>query len=397
MQAPKSPRVTVLMTAHNGLPYLPHAIDSVLRQTFSDFEFLTIDDASTDGSADCIRSYPDPRIRLVCNPKNVGQAKALNQGLALARGEYVARLDQDDLCRPDRLQRQVDFLDAQSDPAGVGSWHDCIGADGRRIRLEPGASDLPQGGFGTLIGLLLTQATPVGHPTVMYRRRIIAEAGGYDHNFAPSEDYALWTRLALARYSLGMIPEALVMVRIHPRQQSAEKLLLQRMKTAQAHQQLVAAFCTFQEKPQEIGCLLRMDEEIWKMFPSSSQIRGALQALHRFMENLRRSLNLSPEEYVRFSYRLYWWMARGALLGVLHKQRQSVHIVLFLLRRDIRVLRFPSVWAYPTGLLLSPLLGASFHRWLAPWIRMARRQRGFFRRVLHPVHAPDRELSRIPL
>src|SRR3972149_6665359 len=100
-------RVTVLMAVYNGLPYLRQAIESVLTQSFTSFELLVVDDASSDGSVACVRSFNDPRVRLVCNERNLRQTASLNRGLELARGEYIARLDQDDLCAPDRLEKQV--------------------------------------------------------------------------------------------------------------------------------------------------------------------------------------------------------------------------------------------------------------------------------------------------
>ena len=107
------------MPVYNGLPYLPHAIESVLDQTFTDFEFLIINDASTDDSFACIRSYKDPRIRLVCNETNLGQTRTLNKGLELAQGPFIARLDQDDIAYPKRLAKQVAYLDANPEVALV--------------------------------------------------------------------------------------------------------------------------------------------------------------------------------------------------------------------------------------------------------------------------------------
>ncbi len=339
MNGPASdpPAVTVLMTVYNGLPYLREAIESVLNQTFTDFEFLIIDDASTDESAACIRSYKDPRIRRVCNSKNAGQADALNQGLAIARGETIARLDQDDVCLPNRFQRQLDFLKARPDLAGAGTWLIYIGPDGRKIGFEPGASDLPAGNFGTFAGLLWTQATPVGHPTVMIRRRILQEMGGYEQAFAPAEDFALWTRLGLSRQHMGVVPEPLVKARIHPRQQSVEKKEVQRAKGMQAHQRFIAAFCGTQENPEEISTFLRMDEICWVRFRSGSDVRRLLSALERTMARACRRWNLSPIEEASFRRRVDWWLARGALWAGLNRQLQSGLMIGPLLGRRLRI------------------------------------------------------------
>ncbi len=374
-----APRVTVLMTVYNGLPYLREAIESVLAQTFSDFELLVIDDASTDGSVACIRSYADPRIRLVCNTQNAGQAGAMNQGLALARGETIARLDQDDVCVPDRLRRQMEFLQARPELAGVGSWQICIGPDGRKIGFEPGASDLAGGDFGTFAGLLWTQATPVGHPTVMIRRQVVSDAGGYEEAFAPTEDYALWTRLALARRGLGVIPDGLVKVRIHPRQQSAEKLQVQREKGMLAHQRFIASFCGGQENPEEISAFLRMDEACWTRFRSTSEVRRLFGSLDRVMERASNAWKLSSKETASFRRRVNWWLARGSVTGALRKNTQCLALAGCLLRRDFRTLRFPSLWLTPAARAVSPLMVPALRRFFGSWAKIAKRQRTRFR------------------
>ena len=104
------PIVTVLMTVYNGKNYLNEAIESVLCQTLTNYEFLIVDDASTDNSIEIINSYNDSRIKLLINKKNIGQTVSLNKGLAIAQGKYIARFDQDDVCLPKRLEEQVAFF-----------------------------------------------------------------------------------------------------------------------------------------------------------------------------------------------------------------------------------------------------------------------------------------------
>ena len=126
------PRVTVLMTVYNGLPYLAEAVQSVLGQTRRELEFVIVEDGSDDGSAEWLEAVGDPRIRLERNDRNRGQAWSLNRGLELAVGECVARLDQDDVCLPDRLAKQLAWLDAHPQAAAVGSFMAGIDAQGRR-------------------------------------------------------------------------------------------------------------------------------------------------------------------------------------------------------------------------------------------------------------------------
>ncbi|MDP6770971.1 MAG: glycosyltransferase family A protein, partial [Anaerolineales bacterium] len=125
--------VTVLMPVYNGTRYLREAIDSILKQTFEDFEFLIIDDASTDESASVILSYSDERIRFVQNKSNVGQVRCQNIGLDLARGQYIARLDQDDSSLATRLRRQVDLMESDPRLAVVGTWMSKVDENGHEM------------------------------------------------------------------------------------------------------------------------------------------------------------------------------------------------------------------------------------------------------------------------
>src|SRR5581483_9504087 len=117
------PIVTVLMSVYNGERYLREAIESILVQTWQDFELVCINDGSTDQSREIVLSFNDPRIRLVDNEQNLGLAKSLNKGLMLARGNLIARQDADDISEPDRLLKQVAFLEQWSEIVLVGSWY----------------------------------------------------------------------------------------------------------------------------------------------------------------------------------------------------------------------------------------------------------------------------------
>src|SRR5262249_35270201 len=134
------PKVTVVIPVYNREKYVRDAIDSILVQTFPDFELLVIDDGSTDRSREVVQSYHDPRIHLVCNGTNLGVPKTRNLGIQLARGEYLAFLDSDDWAYPERLGKQVAFLDSHPDYAAVGAWIAWMDEEGRslgRIRRKP--------------------------------------------------------------------------------------------------------------------------------------------------------------------------------------------------------------------------------------------------------------------
>ena len=226
------------MTVYNGAAYLRAAIGSVLEQSFEDFEFLIVDDNSTDDSAELVRSYSDPRIRLVLNDRNIGQASSLSKGLKLACGPYIARLDQDDVCLPNRFRAQVRLLDERPDVAIVGSWVYSIDPEGRKVRRWRPQID----NFGAFLGQLALGLTPVWHPSVMYRRQAILMLQGYDPAYAPAEDYDLWTKVAGARLNGAVVSEFLTSQRIHDQRQSIQARTAQDDGLRRSHDRLIGAF-----------------------------------------------------------------------------------------------------------------------------------------------------------
>jgi glycosyltransferase involved in cell wall biosynthesis len=184
-------KITVLMPVYNGSRYLRQAIESILCQTRSDFEFLIINDGSNDNSRDIILSFDDPRIRLVDNPSNIGLTKSLNRGLQLARTEYIARQDADDISYPERLERQVKFLDEYPDVALLGTRARAIDENGKPRKVN--LLRIPLGLLAIRWYLIFQNAFI--HSSVVFRRSIVWEQlGGYDVSFVKAQDYELWSR-----------------------------------------------------------------------------------------------------------------------------------------------------------------------------------------------------------
>jgi glycosyltransferase involved in cell wall biosynthesis len=183
--------VTVLMAVHNDLRFLPDAVESICRQTFDDFNFVIVDDGSTDGSSDYLRRLRDPRIYVLHNEQNVGLTASLNRGLAECGGErYVARMDADDISEPDRLARQVEFLDAHADVGIVGSSRRLIDEAGKEITIARAVETDLAIRWKCLLG------NPFAHPTVMIRGSVLARHRlRYDESFRSAQDYELWTRI----------------------------------------------------------------------------------------------------------------------------------------------------------------------------------------------------------
>ena len=207
-----TPKVTVLMAVHNGERYLRRAIDSILCQTFSDFEFLIVNDGSSDGSGDILASYHDPRIRVIENASNIGLTRSLNAGLAAAQGELIARQDADDVSHFNRLYKQVQFMERHPEVAVVGTAGRFIDDKGRPRR------SIAQITCTSAIAIrwqLLFEG-PFAHSSVMFRKAVVwVSLGGYDERYRISQDFELWSRLGAHEYAMSNLPERLVDLRLH--------------------------------------------------------------------------------------------------------------------------------------------------------------------------------------
>lgn len=204
------PSVTVLMPVYNAEQYVRAAVESILAQSFSDFEFLVINDASMDRTRAIISAYPDKRIRIVDNEKNLGLTSSLNKGLRLAAGALIARQDADDVSLSDRLAQQVDFLRRHQDVALVGTQAWVINGSGhyKGIIADKCRED------GSIRWDLLFDNSFI-HTTVMFRKDIILDKlGGYDESFAFCQDYDLWSRTALGHHVHNLASRQ-VLYRIH--------------------------------------------------------------------------------------------------------------------------------------------------------------------------------------
>lgn len=201
-----SPAISVALSVYNGERFLGEAIESVLAQSFTDFEFLILDDGSTDGTRAIIAGYAarDARIRPILR-ENRGLIASLNQLLDEARAPLVGRMDADDICHPERFARQTAFLAANPDHGVIGSRSEDIDEYG--IPCLTAGSDHPVTHDEILA--IIEQRTPLCHPSVMARRDVLLAVGGYHSAYRHCEDYDLWLRLA-TRTRLANLPERLL-------------------------------------------------------------------------------------------------------------------------------------------------------------------------------------------
>jgi glycosyltransferase involved in cell wall biosynthesis len=208
-----APRVSVILPVYNAQEFLRESVESVLAQSFRDFELIILNDGSSDGSDGIIRGFRDERIVYRRAEHNRGLIRTLNEGLAMARGEYVARMDADDISLPDRLMRQVQHLDAHPRVAALGTWFWQMRGKSRRL-IQTSV------GSGRVKAELMFRSA-LAHPTVMMRRSVLSERGlKYDDNFPHAEDFELWTRLAEIAL-LDNLPEPLLFYRVHAAQVSS--------------------------------------------------------------------------------------------------------------------------------------------------------------------------------
>jgi glycosyltransferase involved in cell wall biosynthesis len=214
-----TPAVSVILPVFNAQRYIKDAVQSVLDQTFGDFEFIIINDGSTDGSLEILQSLAasDARIRLISRP-NTGYVAALNEAIGLAEGEFIARMDADDFCLPQRFEKQIDYLRNYPDCVLLGTQVTQMDQDGAII------GPMPDVGFGhdAITHALLRRGWPIVHPAVMMRAAALRQVGGYVPDYCPNEDHDLFLKLGeIGR--LENLPEVLLRYRKHAASESVTK------------------------------------------------------------------------------------------------------------------------------------------------------------------------------
>lgn len=201
----KKPKVSVLMPAYNSEKYISEAIESILNQTYKDFEFIIINDGSTDKTANIIKEYAgkDKRIKFINHKKNTGISKTRNDLLKMAKGEYLAYLDSDDIAINTRLKKQVKFLEKHTDIGVVGGSFQCFGEVNVIVKHPEKI---------TFFSLL--QQCCIANPTVLIRKSVLTKNNiTYNQDYKTSEDYELWSRLVLVT-KIQNIPDVLTKYRV---------------------------------------------------------------------------------------------------------------------------------------------------------------------------------------
>lgn len=220
----KEPLVTILLPAYNAERFIEEAIASILAQTYRNFVLLIINDGSSDKTESIVENQKDDRIQYVKNESNIGLIKTLNKGILLARGKYIARMDADDICAPERIQQQVSFLEKNKDYVMCGSWAKIIDNNGlvtgRMKRINSHA----------LIQANMLFTTPFIHPSVLIRKEVLLKEK-YSEEALHCEDLELWVRLSRNKnYRFANIPNFLLKYRWHDQNISVQNDQFQSIK-----------------------------------------------------------------------------------------------------------------------------------------------------------------------
>lgn len=210
-----TPEVSIIMSTYNSAATVGEAVASILNQSYDDFEFLIVNDGSTDRTDEILAGFHDPRLRIIDNGSNIGLTRSLNKAIAASHGRYIARQDADDISMPERLQKQTAFLDEHPEVALLGTSRATLDDAGRMVSttIMPEEPDFRR----------LLKSNCLVHGSIMIRREILLELGCYNEDFRQSQDYELWLRVARTQRIMNL-QEPLYGVRRHSERVTLTKL-----------------------------------------------------------------------------------------------------------------------------------------------------------------------------
>jgi len=297
-----TPRISVLMPAFNAENHIAHAIESILHQTFTDFELRIFNDGSSDSTGECIRQFQDPRIFVIDVEQNQGLVVARNQLVAAARGYYIAFLDADDIAVPNRLELQIAFLESGLADICGGAHDSLYEASGKIKRSKERYTDAD-------IRALMTVCSPLCNPAVMGKAEAFKNhpySAGKDF----AEDYSLWTELALAGYRFANLKQKLITYRIHSSQTSQVQNVATNVIFNQSRKNYITSLGLSKEGiPRSMGFMKRLRLALPFMLMLNQRIPGI-------------SVGANAEIYARFQYR-----GNGLLTPITRLERWGVALL----------------------------------------------------------------------
>ncbi len=262
----KTPDISIIMSVYNGETYLKEAIESVINQTFKDWELIIINDCSTDSTADILADFAskDERIKVHPNEVNLKLPTSLNKAISLSQGKYIARMDADDICLPDRFEKQYKFMEEHSDVA-LSSCRFMTVKNG--VYMSGGAGGRCD---NKAIRVLLLVGNPILHPGIIAKAQVMKKLN-YDTSLTCTEDLELWTRMAMGNHKIEILPECLMIYRLHDKQITSTTLERQHVEVLKIQQKFY-------------GTLLEeMDDEMGRFYISGIYFRENAN-IHKFFE-----------------------------------------------------------------------------------------------------------------
>ena len=330
------------MSVYNGSRYLQESVESILNQTFTDFEFIIIDDGSTDNTREILTKYADQdqRIKLFKNEENIGLTKSLNKGLRLARGEYIARQDADDVSLPKRFEKQVALLDNHLEVVLVSCNVEVINPEGKTVAEHQQACDSK-----FIAWYLLFSNYIAGHSQVMFRCKPVIDSGGYCEARRYSQDYELWCRL-IEIGDIVILPEALQKQRLHNNSVSAQRGSQQRTLSLSQSKHNLEQLIAEELNLEQVKDLRRfwVGHNWWGHFPDprkASDVHSRLKQI--YLAFLKRSGQQNSSE-LEMSTQLRLLIGQQFVRWI-----ESVSIVSLPARLKISVYAF---WWHPIGVIV---------------------------------------------
>ncbi|MBH05198.1 MAG: hypothetical protein CMJ20_02635 [Phycisphaeraceae bacterium] len=293
-------KVTIFTAVYNGLPHLPEAINSTLAQTYSDFIYLIIDDASTDDSLECILSYQDSRIKLVKNKTNLGTIGTINKALSLIDTPYAVRLDQDDVSLPSRVEDQLEYLETHPGISVVCSWEHTINSQGKRVRdWKRTIHD-----YGDFLGPVLLGLCPIWHPSLAFRTAAMNAIGGFKPDYARAEDFEVTTRFAIKRYGAAIVQNFHLLQREHERRQSIEFESEQVTVARRIHREALETFLD-ERAADTLGTFLRLEVDLVGISLTKKYLTLIHGHLNELIVKVTQLQHLSDNELASLSRVIY--------------------------------------------------------------------------------------------
>ncbi len=301
-----APRISVLLPVHNAELYIQESIESILNQTFEDFELIIIDDGSSDQSLNKIKSYNDNRIFLIKNEKNIGIIDSLNKGIEVSRGKYIARMDADDICVHERLALQYDLMENNPDLAVIGSWYKHF-PEGLIVKLPADHESLC---------LMIFDHTPIAHPTAFMRKSFIDKHNiRYNSSYRHAEDFQMWTKVILQGGRLSNLQKVLLNYRIHQQQISSVR------KEAQER---ITSFIRYEYLSGIFNCLSAYPSSLTIKLFNEDKVKGQeFSELIKILSALMKENN----DILYFDMTNFKILLQNLYIRLLHRTNSGVHVL----------------------------------------------------------------------